>query len=288
MAKPYDLPSIDRRTEDRQNIYSPLIRKLLPQTSILIAQKQFSKRLRNSEDLESSETFCLDNDLEMLTLPNNDKIIITKQLRVLYNDIITMWPSIKVKKDCYEHNSEVFKYLYTQDFKKIRNANQIDSNHSFIYLSKRPRIHKSEFIKESQKKVKEFQSYQIINFNQSISTVRSARFILNSLEKIPKILKSPEKESNYVKETKNEPGKTDKQIQEVNKKHLFPAVLDVKEKLILNKYKKPSNYQRRGKFASHGNELRKSSSKPEILNVPPRLYYELMRIPQENTGLVYN
>ena len=288
MAKPYELPSIDRRTEERQNIYSPLIRKLLPQTSILIAQKQISKRLRNSEDMESSETFCLDNDLEMLTLPNNDKIIITKQLRLLYNDIITIWPSIKVKKDCYEHNSEVFKYLYTQDFKKIRNANQIDLSHSFVYLSKRPRIHKSEFIQESQKKIKEFQSYQIINFNQSISTVRSARFMLNSLEKVPKILKSPEKESKDLKETKNELGKTEKQLKEVKKKHLFPAVLDVKEKFILNKYKKPSNYQRRGKFVLPGHELRKSSSKPEILNVPPRLYYELMRIPQENTGLVYN
>jgi hypothetical protein len=279
ILKPFHLPSLETGDDERQAPNSPFIRKLLPQTSILIAGKKNMRNLRKSEDLESSDTFFLDNDIEILSLPNKEKVVITKQLRLLYNEIISFFPSLKLKKDSFEYNSEVYKYIYTQNFKKIRSVADISASDSYIYLSKRHRMHKNEFIKEN-KKLQQFKSYQIINFNQSIQSPKSSRIFSSSNKKVPRILRSPDKiveiyKNDYEAQLKRRPLPV--------KINSLPGTLDIKEKKLLNKYKKPSNMQKKGKNLNlDRNNSKKHLNKPEVLNIPPKLYYELMRIPDQD------
>lgn len=172
---------------------SPPIRKVMPQTSIFMVKE----KLRRPE-LKKPKV-SLENEIELINFTQAEKIIATKALRVLINDIVNSYPYCKFRKDLYDSNSEVYKYCYTESLKKIRSINDLKSEPNFVILSRRHKIHKSEInLKQSPYKgPPKLQSYQMINFNSSITKCFTDRRFEakhseseNPKKRIHKILKS--------------------------------------------------------------------------------------------------
>lgn len=175
------------------NNSSPPIRKVMPQTSIFMVKEKL-KRPEHRKPRVS-----LENEIELINFSHTEKIIATKALRVLISDIVSTYPQCKFRKDLYDSNSEVYKYCFTESLKKLRSINDLKSEPNILILSRRHKIHKSELnLKPSpQKSPHKIQSYQMINFNSSITKcLTDRRFEAkhseseNPKKRILKILKS--------------------------------------------------------------------------------------------------
>ena len=144
---------------------SPFVRKSLPQTSIFLGREKFRRQVNDKPCVS------LENEIEMINFSQEEKIIVTKALRVLINDIITTYPRCKFRKDLYESNSEVYKYCFTESLGKIRTVDELENEPSQVILSRRHKIHRNELIMNQNlyKHPEKGFSYQLINFNRSIS-----------------------------------------------------------------------------------------------------------------------
>ena len=172
---------------------SPFVRKSLPQTSIFLGKEKFRRQVNDKPRIS------LENEIEMINFSQEEKIIATKALRMLINDIINTYPLCKFRKDLYETSSEVYKYCFSESLVKIRTVEDLKSEPSQVILSRRHKIHRNELIinQPLYKHPEKVSFYQLINFNRSISNCLTDRNLKikqidpeNSKKRIHKILKS--------------------------------------------------------------------------------------------------
>lgn len=256
-------------SDDLNYCISPPVRKNLPQTSNLIFAGKFQRKLKNYEESELSSQINLENDIEILSFPNEEKFIVSKSLRLLYYEIMEKYPYIQYQADYYGFKSEVYRYCFNENCNKIRVVSDVTSSDKLVILSKRPKIFKHEFFTSgSLKKSNLTNSYQVIDFNKSIPSVLTGRS--PSKSKIIKFLKSPEKLPRVLNHYPSVPY--------LNTLAKMPSNSQDREKLMLKRYKKPNFiHSRKSKLT----EYSKPTLKNEFLTIPPKLYYELMQVPEE-------
>jgi hypothetical protein len=237
---------------------SPYIRKFLPQTSILLSQDR-SQKLSND-----SKQSLLDNEIEFITFSQNEKIIATKSLRVLINQIISKYPRCRFRRDLYEAPSEVYKYCFNENLIKIKSISEMNPEIKSVILSRRHKIHKNELNLRSNPhfNIEKPSSYQLINFNQSI---------------LNKLLTDPyQVRSNFLKETsqKRIPKILKDTRQKLSVKHLIIPLITSKS--CKTKPRKSRFFHSKHKFSSKSVRNSMSSCpQPEKLVIPPKLYNEI-------------
>ena len=248
---------------------SPPVRKNLPQTSNLIFAGKVQKKLKNHEESDSSTQINLENDIEILSFPNEEKLIVSKSLRLLYYEIMEKYPYIQYQADYYGFKSEVYRYCFNENCQKIRVVNDVNPSNRLIILSKRPKIFKHEFLTSRSLRKSTFtNSYQVIDFNKSIPSVLSLRN--RNKSKVIKFLKSPEKLPRVLNPYLSVPS--------LNTIGAMYSNTQEREKLMLKRYKKPNFiHSKKSKYT----ESSKPALKNEFLSIPPKLYFELMQVPEE-------
>ena len=240
---------------------SPNIRKSLPQTSMLIS-KEKAKKLSQ----ERTKT-PLDNEIEFITFSQNEKIIATKSLRLLINEIISRYPNCRFRRDLYETSSEVYRYCYDEELNKIKNISEIKSNPKLVILSRRHKIHKRELKLKNNSigEQKNQQSYQVINFNQTILNKflvepgKSQFFgaCVKKKSRIPKILKDTREKLS-------------------SKKYLIPFISYQSCKTSTRAKKKSPVFLSSFKYSQKSTQNSLSSlPRQERITIPARLYKEI-------------
>lgn len=263
------------QSEETIKCPSPSIRKNLPQTSNLISAGKIIRKPCSHEEIELNSNINLDNDIECLTFPNDEKLIVSKSLRILYYNILSNYPNIQYQIDYYGFNSEVYRYCFDEHCQKIRSISCVSLSTKLIILSKRPKIFKHEFFHGPSSKQPNLKNhYQIIDFNKSIPEKNSERPLIKS--RIKKILKSPDKLPEVLNLHQFNKAKS---VSLFTKPEPVPPNLQERENKMMKKYKNP-NFLYRKKEKNRFIEGSKEK-KSEVLAIPVKLYYELMQVPEE-------
>lgn len=263
------------QSEEMNKCQSPSVRKNLPQTSNLISAGKLIRKPNSHEEIELTSNINLENDIEYLTFPNDEKLVVSKSLRILYYTILSNYPNIQYQIDYSGFNSEVYRYCFDEHCQKIRSINSVSLSTKLIILSKRPKIYKHEFFHVSSTKQSDNKNcYQIIDFNKSIPKKDNDKPYIKS--RILRILKSPDKLPEVF--NLHQLGKA-KSVSLFSKPEPVPLNLQERENKMMKKYKNP-NFLYRKKEKNRFFEDSKGK-KNEVLAIPVKLYYELMQVPEE-------
>ena len=240
---------------------SPNIRKSLPQTSMLISKEKAKKISHDGFKTP------LDNEIEFITFSQNEKIISTKSLRLLINEILLRFPNCRFRRDLYETSSEVYRYCYDEELNKIKNISELKYNPKLVILSRRHKIHKRELKLQNNSigEQKNQQSYQLINFNQTIlnkfliEPSKSQCFGVGGTKKsrIPKILKDTREKLS-------------------NKKYIIPFISYQSCKTSTRAKKKSPVFLSSFKYSQKSTRSSLSSlPRQERITIPAKLYKEI-------------
>ena len=128
----------------RDFVYTPSLRKQLPQTSNLIARSRKGSR----KPLETSSLFQdngtsprSDCDTETIILKGNKKVIVSSQLSMLIVKLLSIYPSCPVIQDSVQANSsEIYKYLFNNDLKQIYSISEIIEPPILVIISCRNKL----------------------------------------------------------------------------------------------------------------------------------------------------
>ncbi|OMJ92433.1 hypothetical protein SteCoe_4770 [Stentor coeruleus] len=125
---------------------SPLIRKNLPQTSILIATTHSNdKRTQKALLQEYTCLRSMDQETEVISLKNLEATTVTKQLRNLILELLKLNPQCTIIKDIYEVQSGVYKYMYTSDLKRLKLQEDLSKSLSQVIISGRHKVFLKDF-----------------------------------------------------------------------------------------------------------------------------------------------
>lgn len=278
----YERSSVVSRQEN-----SPLIRKNLPQTSILIATSNSNEKRTQKALLQ--EYTCLrsmDQETEVISLKNLETTTVTKHLRNLILELLKLNPLCTIIKDIYEIHSGVYKYMYTSDLKRLKLQEDLSKSLSQVIISGRHKV----FLKDFQTPFKpslpfksvsksSYQSINLLNPNEAFPVMppvsgplKSYKTPMIKAKKLPFHNKSSRKFSETDRGTENF----------ISTNSLIPCMNGSKVKEGAGGFKKPFLYFPKEKKAMKSQrQLLKdvrSESKLSKIALSPSIFKEILSV----------
>ena len=210
----YNFPAEFNYSLNNEHYSSPLVRKRLPQTSIL-ASMHLKNELTVDSGLDSIISPISDFETELISLAGFGQIAVTRRIRELLAEILAKYPECSIGHDQFSGSMNVYKHMYDLNYNHIRKIKDFSGPPNGLILSCRycATQKNSIFIPEAktirqqiQTKMQMIDMYgSVINKKKEDTQKKSHKPGLQKLQKVHSELKIALKKPKEHKITKSQP-----------------------------------------------------------------------------------